>query len=117
MKSTINCSVKQCSVSRKKVIEDALGENESEDEIAELKETLRNVNFPEATRKEIDRELRRLQKMSPAAADFQVARSYMELIAELPWNVITEDNLDLVHAKKILDEDHFGLERNQGPNS
>ena len=95
---------------QKKVIEEALGENEAEDEIAELKEKLRNVNFPDATRKEIDRELRRLQKMSPAAAEFQVSRSYMELITELPWNVITEDNLDLAHAKQVLDEDHFGLD-------
>jgi len=48
--------------------------------------------------------------MSPNAADFQVSRSYLELVAELPWNVITEDNLELQSAKEVLDEDHFGLD-------
>lgn len=95
---------------QKRAIEQALGEDENEDEIAELKEELRQANLPEAAQKEVDREVKRLSRMSPNAADFQVARSYLELVAELPWNIITEDNLDLKHAENILNEDHFGLE-------
>ena len=58
----------------------------------------------------MDRDLKRLQRMSPNAADYQVSRGYLELVAELPWNIITEDNLELSHAQKVLDEDHFGLD-------
>ena len=95
---------------QKRAIEHALGESEYEDEIAELKAEIHQANLPENARKEVDRELKRLSRMSPNAADYQVARSYLELISELPWNVITEDNLDLKNAKEILDEDHFGLD-------
>ena len=95
---------------QKRAIEQALGEDEGEDEISELKEQLRNANIPENANKEVERELKRLSRMSPNAADFQISRSYLELVAELPWNVITEDNLDLKHAQEILDEDHFGLD-------
>lgn len=95
---------------QKRAIEQALGEGENDDEIAELKEQLRQSNIPENAKKEVDRELRRLARMSPHASDFQVSRSYLELVAELPWNIVTEDNLELSHAKGILEEDHFGLE-------
>lgn len=95
---------------QKKAIEHALGEDDGEDEIADLKEELRQANIPENAQKEVDRELKRIARMSPHAADFQVSRSYLELVAELPWNVITEDNLELKHAATILDEDHYGLE-------
>lgn len=94
---------------QKRAIEQALGEGENDDEIAELKEQLRQANIPDNAKKEVDRELRRLARMSPHASDFQVARSYLELVAELPWNIVTEDNLELGHAKEILEEDHFGL--------
>ncbi len=94
---------------QKRAIEEALGEGDTDDEIQQLKEQIRQINFPEQVRAEIDRELKRLQKMSPQAAEYQVARSYLELVSELPWNIITEDNLDLGHAKVILDEDHYGL--------
>ena len=94
---------------QKRAIEQALGEEDDED-IAELRNQLRNVNLSDDVRKEVDRELKRLSKMSSNAADYQVARSYLELIAELPWNVITEDTLDLDHAQKVLDDDHYGLD-------
>lgn len=95
---------------QKKAIEQALGEQDGDEEVTELKEQLRQANIPENASKEVERELKRLSRMSPMAADFQVARSYLELVAELPWNVVTEDDLDLEHAQQILDEDHFGLE-------
>ncbi|MCY4059897.1 MAG: endopeptidase La [Gammaproteobacteria bacterium] len=95
---------------QKRAIEQALGEDDDDEDIAELRKELRNVNLPDDVRKEVDRELKRLSKMSSNAADYQVARSYLELIAELPWNVITEDTLDLDHAQTVLDEDHYGLD-------
>ena len=95
---------------QKRVIEEALGEDGDDEDVAELRKQLRNVNLPDDVRKEVDRELKRLSRMSPNAADYQVARGYLELVAELPWNVITEDTLDLDHAQTVLDEDHYGLD-------
>ena len=95
---------------QKRAIEQALGEDDDDEDIAELRKQLRNANLPDDVRKEVDRELKRLSKMSTNAADYQVARSYLELLAELPWNVITEDTLDLDHAQTVLDEDHYGLD-------
>ncbi len=96
---------------QKRAIEQALGEDASaSEEVAELKEQLAKAQLPEVVQKEVDRELKRLGRMSENAADYQVARSYLELVAELPWNNRTEDALDLPHAKAVLDEDHYGLE-------
>ncbi len=96
---------------QKKAIEEALGDDAGDDdELIELRRMLREINFPDETKKELDRELKRIQRMAPHHAEFQVARSYLELVTELPWNTVTEDSLDLKHAKKILDEDHYGLD-------
>ena len=95
---------------QKRAIEQALGEDEGDEDLAEIKEQLRQAHLPEAAQKEVERELKRLGRMSPNAADYQVTRSYLELVAELPWNVVTEDTLDLNHAQKVLDEDHYGLD-------
>ena len=95
---------------QKRAIEQALGEDDGDEELAEVKEQLRQALLPEAVQKDVERELKRLGRMSPNAADYQVARSYLELVAELPWNVVTEDTLDLDHAQKVLDEDHYGLD-------
>ncbi len=95
---------------QKRVIEEALGEQGDDEDIAELREQLRGITVPDDVRKEVDRELKRLSKMSNHAADYQVARGYLELVAELPWNVVTEDTLDLSHAQTVLDEDHYGLD-------
>src|SRR5207244_4336687 len=67
--------------------------------------------MPPEVKKEADRELERLSRMPPQAAEYTVARSYLEWLVDMPWAVITEDNLDLVHARKILDEDHYGLDK------
>jgi len=96
---------------QKRAIEQALGEDGgASEEVAELKSQLAKANLPEVVQKEADRELKRLARMSENAADYQVARSYLELIAELPWGVATEDTLDLGRARTILDEDHYGLD-------
>ncbi len=94
---------------QKRAIENALGEGEEDPDIAELKADLKRADLPDAVQKEVDRELNRLARMPASAADYQVARAYLELIAELPWHDRTEDKLDLDHAETILDEDHYGL--------
>ena len=62
-------------------------------------------------RKAVDRELSRLERLPPAAAEYGVIRTYLDWILTLPWNEVTDDNLDLEHARQILDEDHFDLEK------
>lgn len=94
---------------QKRAIEHALGETEDDEDITELKGQLDDAKLPETVQKEVDRELKRLARMSTNAADYQVARAYLELVAELPWHEQTEDQLDLGHAQSILDEDHYGL--------
>jgi ATP-dependent Lon protease len=96
---------------QKRTIEQALGEDGGEQsEVAELRRRLQEAQLPDVVRKEAERECRRMERMSHNAADFQVARTYLELILELPWTQRTEDNLDLANAERVLDEDHFGLE-------
>ncbi len=94
---------------QKKAIEQALGENDDGDDLDELRTRLDGANLPENVQTEVGRELKRLKRMSANAADYQVARSYLELIAELPWHARTTDLLDLGNAQKVLDEDHYGL--------
>ena len=94
---------------QKRAIEHALGEGDEDSDIAELTADLKKANLPPAVQKEVDRELSRLTRMSANAADYQVSRAYLELIAELPWHDRTEDQLDLAHAEGILEEDHYGL--------
>ena len=95
---------------QKRAIEQALGEENEDDDIAELKQQLTEAKLPEPVQVEVDRELKRLARMSASAADYQVARAYLELIAELPWHQQTQDQLDLAHATEVLDADHYGLE-------
>jgi len=93
-----------------KAIQAELGEvDERQAEINELRDRLMAARLPEEAQKEADRELNRLEKLPPAAAEYHVIRTYLELILDLPWNEVTEDNLDLENAQKILDEDHYDL--------
>lgn len=94
---------------QKKAIEQALGETDEGDDLDELRARLDAANLPEKVQVEVNREFKRLKRMSANAADYQVARSYLELIAELPWHAKTTDLLDLGNAQKVLDEDHYGL--------
>ena len=93
-----------------RAIQQELGEEGSEEEeLAELRRRLDEASLPEAVREQAGRELSRLGRMSPSSPDYQVTRSYVELILELPWSKETEDELDLKHARQVLDEDHYGL--------
>jgi ATP-dependent Lon protease len=95
-----------------KAIQEELGEfDESAAEANELREQLAAIDLPEDARKQADRELSRLENLPPAAAEHGVIRTYLEWIASLPWDKATEDNLDLIHARQVLDEDHYGLEQ------
>jgi ATP-dependent Lon protease len=95
-----------------KAIQKELGEDET-GEAAEadmLRERLGAADLPEEVRKEAERELRRLERLPQAAPDYHVIRTWLEFIIELPWNKSSEDKLDLTEARRILDEDHYGLE-------
>jgi ATP-dependent Lon protease len=95
-----------------KAIQDELGEgDEQQAELAELRERVEEKNLPEETRKAVDRELSRLEKLPPAAAEYGVIRTYVDWILSLPWTETTEDKLDLDRAREILDEDHYDLEK------
>jgi ATP-dependent Lon protease len=95
-----------------KAIQQELGEGDPEQaEANELREQLDALELPEDTRKAADRELGRLEKLPSAAAEYGVIRTYLEWILTLPWHTYTEDNLDLDHARKVLDTDHFDLEK------
>ncbi len=96
-----------------KAIQAELGEADPEQaELAELKERLEALGeLPEEVRKAADRELQRLERLPQAAAEYGVIRTYLEWILTLPWGTFTEDNLDLDHAREVLDADHFDLEK------
>ena len=67
--------------------------------------------MPPEVRKEADRELSRLSRIPPQAAEYTVARTYLEWLCDMPWAIATEDNTDLQHARAVLDEDHYGLNK------
>src|SRR5215216_3618799 len=95
-----------------KAIQEELGERDpAEAEVEELREQLEQLQLPEVVRKQADRELSRLEKLPPASAEHGVIRTWLEWIASLPWNVSTADNLDLKHAREVLDADHYDIER------
>jgi ATP-dependent Lon protease len=95
-----------------KAIQEELGEfDESAEEARELREQLEQLELPEEVRKQADRELRRLEQLPPQAAEHGVVRGWLEWIASLPWGKSTEDDLDLVHAREVLDADHYDIEQ------
>jgi len=96
-----------------RAIRKELGEDgEGSDQVVEqLRARLEEANPPEEVMKEADRELERLMAVPPASPEYSVILSYLELIADLPWNKSSEDNLDLDRAQEILDRDHFDLEK------
>jgi ATP-dependent Lon protease len=95
-----------------KAIQDELGEgDEQQAEVAELRERIEEKNLPEDTKKAVEREVARLEKLPPAAAEYGVIRTYVDWILSLPWSETTEDNLDLDRAREFLDEDHYDLEK------
>jgi ATP-dependent Lon protease len=95
-----------------KAIQEELGEaDEVTAEVNELREQLAAIDLPEEARKQVERELGRLERLQPAMAEHGVVRNYLEWIASLPWDKSTPDNLDLRHARKVLDDDHYDIEQ------
>jgi ATP-dependent Lon protease len=95
-----------------KAIQDELGEKEEGSvEVDEYRVKIEEKNLPEEAKKEAERELDRLSKMHPSSAEYTVVSTYLDWITTLPWNETTKDNLDIKKAEKILDDDHYGLEK------
>jgi len=96
-----------------KVIQKELagGEGEETDEAEEFRQKIEKLELAPEVRKEVDREVNRLQRMHPDAAEAAVIRTYLTWITELPWNTRSEDRLNIQEAGQILDEDHYGLEK------
>ena len=96
-----------------KQIQKELGEGDENGEKAEaeqLRERLETADIPDDVRKEAERELKRMEALPQSAPDYHVIRTYLEYVLELPWRKASEEKLDLNEARKILDEDHYGLE-------
>jgi ATP-dependent Lon protease len=95
-----------------KAIQDELGEgDEQQAEANELRQRVEQAGLPEHALKAAERELSRLEKLPPAAAEHGVIRTYLEWLVELPWSQETEDDLDIAHAREVLDADHYDLEK------
>ncbi len=95
-----------------KTIQKELGELEDDgDVLDELQEKLNKIALPDEVRKVAEKELRRLRAIQPSSPEYTVARTYLEWICDLPWDKTTEDNLDVPHARGVLDEDHYDLEK------
>ncbi|HYD54641.1 MAG TPA: endopeptidase La [Gemmatimonadaceae bacterium] len=92
-----------------KAIQKELGDDDQSKEITELREKLSKLDLSKEARAEVERELGRLERSGRESMEAQVIRTYLEWIAELPWNERTDDNLDLKNAQTVLDEDHYGL--------
>jgi len=95
-----------------KAIKQELGETEEANvEVNEFRDKIEKMGLPEEAKKEAQRELERLSRMHPSSSEYVVASTYLDWITSLPWNQGTEDSLDLKQVRKILDEDHYGLEK------
>ena len=95
-----------------KAIQKELGDTDDRSEdIRELRDKIKEAKMPENAMKEAEKQLRRLERMHPDAAEASMTRTYIEMLTELPWSKVTKDNLDLKAAEKILEEDHYDLEK------
>jgi len=92
-----------------KAIQSELGDDGDSQDIEDLRERLEALDLPEEARTEVDRELRRLERVPREAAEAQVIRTFLETVADLPWNRTTKDRFDLELAEQILERDHYGL--------
>ena len=92
-----------------KAIQKELGEDIDSQEASDLRERIEALELPEEARREVDRELRRLERIPRESAEAQVVRTYLEIVADLPWSETTEEQLDIPRAEEILERDHYGL--------
>src|SRR3989454_304114 len=95
-----------------RAIQRELGESDdTQREIDELRQKIEAAGMPEESKKEAERELGRLGRMSPAAAEYTVTRTYLDWLVTLPWNVLTTEKIDIVKAREVLDRDHYDLDK------
>ena len=94
-----------------KTIQEELGGASNDQELEEMRQKAKTKKWSKEVAETFEKELGRLKRMNPQAAEFGVQRSYLELLLELPWGIFSEDKFDLKHATKVLDRDHFGLEK------
>lgn len=95
-----------------KAIQEELGfDEDTEDEITTWREKLKTLGMPEKTEKKVEKEINKFSRLQPASAESNVSRTYIETILDLPWNKLTESEMDLNNAKTVLDEDHYGLDK------
>lgn len=94
-----------------KTIQEELGGNTPDKEISEMRERARQKKWSKAVEEVFNKEIDRLNRINPAAAEYSVTMNYLDLLLELPWEEFTDDNYDLKRAEKILNRDHFGLEK------
>lgn len=94
-----------------RVLQNELGEEGPEKEVEELRAKGDKKNWPADVKKHFEKEIDKILRVNPSAAEYPIALNYAETLVELPWNEFTQDNFDLKHAKSILDSDHFGLEK------
>jgi ATP-dependent Lon protease len=94
-----------------KTIQDELGGGPHEQDIADLKKQAANKKWPENVKQQFEKELDKLNRMNPQAAEYSIQHNYLETLVDLPWSEFSNDNFDLKKAQRILDEDHYGLEK------
>ena len=94
-----------------KQIQDELGSNPNEQQINEIKAKAYSKKWPEIAFKVFEKEIAKLQRMNPMAMEFGMQVNYLEVMVDMPWDTFTEDNFDLHHAQKVLDKDHYGMEK------
>ncbi|MBL7812171.1 MAG: endopeptidase La [Bacteroidetes bacterium] len=94
-----------------RALQEELGGDSPDKEILNLREKGNQKKWPQSVHQHFNRELDRLQRVNPASPDYSVGLNYVQLMLDLPWDEYTKDNFDLKHAEKVLDEDHFGLEK------
>lgn len=94
-----------------KTIQDELGGNPNEQAIKELKEKAEKKNWPQEAKDAFEKELAKLNRMNPAVPEYSIQLNYLEFMTDLPWGKFSDDNLKLTIAQKVLDEDHYGLEK------
>ncbi|MDX1586216.1 MAG: endopeptidase La [Balneolaceae bacterium] len=94
-----------------KAIQEALGEDSEQQEVEKLRKRLKEKNLPDEARETAEKELDRLERTPNSSPNYGIIHSYIEWILDLPWDEYSEDNLDLENAQKVLDEDHYGLDK------
>ncbi len=94
-----------------KTIQDELGGSPADQEVKEFKQKARKKKWSKEVKETFEKELSKLQRLNPAAAEYSVQINYLQTLVELPWGEFTTDNFDLNHAQKVLDDDHYGLEK------